>query len=81
MIKISYTNNNKSEDTVLNGKVKLSNDASLIEIMDGLVKICQFAGYSENSFDNMIDDFIEARQEMKAHDIKYRFIDYLIDCY
>ena len=78
MFTINYNddfNNVESESSV-----SFSKDANLIEIIYGFIKICKFAGYSEKSFDHIIDEFIESRKEADKYDMKYRFVDYIDDC-
>ena len=53
MIEISY------HDGDSQANVSFNNDASLMEILSGVIKICKFAGYSNESFDRIVMDYAE----------------------
>ena len=71
MIKISYEPD--KHDTVYgNGKCEICFDGEsvLTEVMYGFIKVCEFAGYSVESFDRIVKGMEDGES----------FKDYIIDC-
>ena len=71
MIKIIYAND-KDNNFYGNGSCELHFDdgCTLVEVLYGFIKVCEFAGYSAGSFDNILDKY----------DKEESFKDYCMDC-
>ena len=72
MIKISYTNSYTNNDNREEGNCELrfNDECTLVEVLYGFIKVCEFAGYSAGSFDNILDEY----------DKEESFKDYCMDC-
>ena len=71
MIKISYVND-KNDNFYGNGSCELQfeDSCTLVEVLYGFIKVCEFAGYSAGSFDNILNEY----------DKEESFKDYCADC-
>ena len=71
MIEIKYINSKDCND---NASVAFGDEATVSEVLFGLIRICKFAGYSEKSFDYIVKEANNA----KIDDV-YSFENYLED--
>lgn len=74
MIKISYEpDKHDNVDSIFgNGKCEIcfDDEAVLTAVLYGFIKVCEFAGYCSESFDNILEEY----------DKEESFKDYCMDC-
>ena len=68
MIEISYTDDRDPRKSYCD--VQFDDDVTLDKVLYGFIKVCEFAGYSDRSFDNIIKGMEEGES----------FKDYITDC-
>ena len=92
MIEISYYDDTKND--VMNARCNVcidDSEATLSEVVSGLIKVAKFAGYSSLSFDNIVTEYVRDMLEEKENkytqltskDVKvdkdYTFEDFITD--
>lgn len=67
MIEISYYNDG-AENDVTNARCSVcidDNEATLADVVSGLIKVAKFAGYNSLSFDNLVTEYVKTILEEK----------------